>query len=168
MVKRNHKLICQNESRIDGHTLSKNTGKLPIAININGHKGNVLTDRKISSNSKNKSSQQTSGSLVTVYHQNIRGLKGKVNELLSQLHPTFPQVFCFSEHHMNQIELQHTFLDGYNLRVCYCRTSHMKGGVCIFVQNDVRCTNIDLGNYCKDKDFEVCAVKYTLAPKGYV
>jgi hypothetical protein len=90
MVTRNHKFICQNESRIDGQTLSKNnTGKLPIAININGHKGNVLTGRKISSNSKNKSSQQTSGSLVTVYHQNIRGLKGKVNELLSQLHPTF-------------------------------------------------------------------------------
>ena len=88
-----------------------------------------------------------------------------VNELLSQLHPTFPQVLCFSEHHMNQSELQHTFLDGYNLRVCYCRTSHIKGGVCIFVQNGIRCTNIDLGNYCKDKDFEVCACKIHFGTK---
>ena len=147
MVKENHKLISQNERRVDGQILSKiNTGKLPTAININGYKGNVSIDRKSSSNSKNKSSQQTSVLPITVYHQNIRGLKGKVNELLSQLYPTFPQVLCFSEHHMNQTELQHTFLDGYNLRVCYCRISHIKGGVCIYVQNGVRCTNIDLGN----------------------
>jgi len=85
MVKENHKLISQNERRIDGQTLSKiNIGKLPIAININGHKGNVSVDKKISSNSKTKSSQQTIGIPVTVYHQNIRGLKGKANELLSQ------------------------------------------------------------------------------------
>ena len=57
MVKENHKLISQNERRIDGQTLSKiNIGKLPIAININGHKGNVSVDKKISSNSKTKSS----------------------------------------------------------------------------------------------------------------
>jgi len=149
MVKENHKLISQNERRVDGQILRKiNTGKSPIAINVKGHKGNIQTDRKISSNSKNKSSQERSGLPVTVYHQNIRGLKGNANELLSQLHPTFPQVLCFSEHHMNQTELQHTFLEGYNLRVCYCRTSHIKGGVCIFVQNSVRCTNIDLGNRC--------------------
>ena len=80
MVKENHKLISQNERRVDGQILSKiNTGKLPTAINIIGYKGNVSIDRKISSNSKNKASQQTSGLPVTVYHQNIRGLKGKVN-----------------------------------------------------------------------------------------
>jgi len=47
MVKENHKLISQNERIIDGQTLSKiNIGKLRIAININGHKGNVSIDKK--------------------------------------------------------------------------------------------------------------------------
>ena len=58
MVKENHKLINQNEKRIDGQTLIENIiGKLPVTININGHKGNVSTDKKISSNSKSTSSQ---------------------------------------------------------------------------------------------------------------
>jgi len=35
----------------------------------------------------------------------------------------------------------------------------------IYVQNGVRCTNADLGNYCKDKDFEVCACKVYFGTK---
>jgi hypothetical protein len=37
------------------------------------------------------------------------------NELLSQLYPTFPQVLCFSKHHMNYLELQQIYFDGYSL-----------------------------------------------------
>jgi len=33
---------------------------------------------------------------LTVYHQNIRGLRGKPNELISQLYPPFPHVLCIS------------------------------------------------------------------------
>jgi len=57
-----------------------------------------------------------------------------MNEL-SQLSLSLPQVLCLSEHHMNQVELQHTFVDSYNLGASYCRTSHVKGGVCIFLQD---------------------------------
>jgi len=34
-----------------------------------------------------------------------------------------------------------------------------KGGLCIFVQESLRYVRIDLEKYCKDKDFEVCAIK---------
>jgi hypothetical protein len=37
---------------------------------------------------------------LTVFHQNIRGLRGNLNELISHLHPTPPHVLCLSEHHM--------------------------------------------------------------------
>ena len=56
-------------------------------------------------------------------------MRGKANELLSQLYPTFPHILCLSEHHMNHSELQQPFFDNYKLGVSYCRTLYEKGGV---------------------------------------
>jgi len=96
---------------------------------------------------------------LTIYHQNVRGFRGKANELLSQLYPNFPHILCLSEHHMNHLELQQTFFDNYKLGISYCRTLYEKGGVSIFVQESLRYVKTDLEKYCKDKDFEVCAIK---------
>jgi hypothetical protein len=41
---------------------------------------------------------------------------------------------------------------------CYCRKSKHKGGVCIFVHNSIKFTSLDVGDYCIDQDFEVCAI----------
>jgi len=60
---------------------------------------------------------------------------------------------------MNHLELQQTFFDNYKLGVSYCRTLYEKGGVSIFVQESLTYVKIDLEKYCKDKDFEVCAIK---------
>jgi hypothetical protein len=92
-------------------------------------------------------------------------LRGKTNELLSQLYPTLPHILCLSEHHMNHLELQQTFLDSYKSGVSYCRTLYKKGGVCIFVQESVKYVSIDLEGHCKDKDFEICAIKTYLNTK---
>jgi hypothetical protein len=100
--------------------------------------------------------------LLTVYHQNIRGLRGKELELLSQLYPTLPHVLCFSEHHMNYLQLQQTFLESYNLGDGYCRSLYAKGGVFILVQEKLKFARTDLTKFCKDKDIEVCAVKICL------
>jgi exonuclease III len=86
--------------------------------------------------------------------------------LLRQIYPTFPQILCLSEHHMNDLELQQAFLDNYKLGVSYCRTLYEKRGVCIFVQESLRYVRTDLENYCKDKDFEVCAIKIYLNTKS--
>jgi hypothetical protein len=60
---------------------------------------------------------------------------------------------------MNHLELQQTFIDNYKLGVSYCRTLYEEGGVCIFVQESLRLVKINLEKYCKDKHFEVCAIK---------
>ena len=60
---------------------------------------------------------------------------------------------------MNHLELQQTFFDNYKLGVSYCRTLYEKEGVCIFVQESLRYVKIYLEKYCKEKEFEVCAVK---------
>jgi len=59
---------------------------------------------------------------------------------------------------MNHLESKQTFFDNYKLGFSYCRPLYEKGGVCIFVQESLRYVRIGLEKYCKDKDFEVCAI----------
>jgi exonuclease III len=98
-----------------------------------------------------------------IFHQNIRGLRGKANERLSHLHPAFPHILHLTEHHMNLMELQLLNIDSYKLGANYCRTMYEKGGVCIYLHTNLNFVNIDLNKYCKDKDFEVCTVKLNLS-----
>jgi len=85
---------------------------------------NSCTKLPLNPKSKFKLSHAQSSLLpLTVFHQNIRGLRGKTNVLISQLYPTFPHMLCISEHHMNHLELQQTFLDNYKIGASYCRNS---------------------------------------------
>jgi len=66
---------------------SENTS-LSDSSNILTTYQNLSTEVPPKSKSKTKSPPQLKGSVpLTVYHQSIRGLRGKVNELLSQLYP---------------------------------------------------------------------------------
>lgn len=96
---------------------------------------------------------------MIVYHQNIRGLKHKTNELLRALCPDFPHILCLTEHHLNSLELNNITIDHYNLGAVYCRKSLSKGGVCIFVYKSLNFININLDKFCLDQVIEVCAVK---------
>jgi hypothetical protein len=139
------------------------SGNLPKLIGGNIRNGKIFFTGNGKIKSQNKSFYQTKGVVsLTVYHQNVSGLKGKVNELLSQLYPTLPHVLCLSEHHMNYLEFQHTSLDCYRLGAGYCRTSYAKGDVCILIQDKIRFLSIDLAKFCKDKDFKACAIKIYL------
>ena len=96
-----------------------------------------------------------------IYHQNIRSLRRKSHELLCHLYPDFPHIICLTEHHMHLFEYRHISMAGYTTGAQFCRTLHDKGGVIIYVQNNLKFTNIDLNDYCKEKDFETCAIKLT-------
>jgi len=63
---------------------------------------------------------------------------------------------------MNCLELQQTYTDCYSLAAYYCRTFYEKGGVCTYVHESLNFASIDLKIYCKDRDFEVCALKLYL------
>ena len=152
MVNENHNLVNQSEKSVGGVS-NNNLGNSPTLICVNSCREKTLLVSSGNTKSQNKSLHQLRGSVpLTVYHQNVRGLRGKANEQLSQLYLTFPHVLCLSEHHMNYLELQQTFLDE-------------KGGVCILVQENLRYVSINLAKYSKDKDFEVCAIKIYLNTK---
>jgi hypothetical protein len=48
---------------------------------------------------------------LKIYHQNIRGLQCETNELIGHFHPDFPQLLCFTEHHMKMGGTTTTFYE---------------------------------------------------------
>ena len=99
------------------------------------------------------------GNSFSIYHQNIRSLRDKHQEVLSHLFPNLPQVICFTEHHLKAHELQNIHMEQYTLGAQFCRTNHAQGGVVIYTRNSLNAAPIDLSKYCKEKDIEICAVK---------
>jgi len=97
-----------------------------------------------------------------VYHQNIRSLRRKSDELLCHLYPDLPHIICRTEHHMNILGHSYINVEGYTAGAQFCRVLHEKGGVIIYVLNNLKYTNIDLSEYCKEKDFETFALKLTI------
>jgi hypothetical protein len=85
----------------------------------------VEADNHIAYNFCNKNRsyciQQSTIKFLKVYHQNIRGLKFKIDELLNILCPDFPHVLCLSENRMTYIQMTSITVDYYNLGAVYCR-----------------------------------------------
>jgi hypothetical protein len=67
-----------------------------------------------------------------------------------------PQVLCFSEHHMIENKLSLVNIENYSLRSNFSRGRYQKGGVCIFICNDVCFSHVDLYNYFVEKILETC------------
>jgi exonuclease III len=101
----------------------------------------------------------TTNNSLKIYHQNISGLKYKVNELLSFLYPDLPHIICLTEHHLNHLEMNSTVIENYKLGGSFCRRSTLKGGTCIFVLNHLNHITLNIETNCSDFDIEVCAAK---------
>jgi len=99
---------------------------------------------------------------LKIYHQNIRGLRCKTNELIDHLHPILPLILCFTEHHGHLEELKQFFMYEHNLAAYFCRTTYAKRGVCKYVHKTLKIKSVDIENYCKEKDLEACAIKLNL------
>jgi hypothetical protein len=97
--------------------------------------------------------KSTKHKILKGFHQNIQGLKNKRNELISSLYSATPHVLCLTEHNMKRQELKNC-----RLGAKYCRQS-MEKGVSIFVQKNLKFTNVYIEEYCLYKDTEACALK---------
>jgi exonuclease III len=110
----------------------------------------------------NLTKQIHSKNLFKIFHQNIRGLKSKVDELSNSLSPDYPHIMCLTEHHSKDYEIDNLPIDHYKLGSKYCRIKYKNGGVCIFTHEDLEFSTIPLDKYCIEKDIEVCAVKLNI------
>jgi len=91
---------------------------------------------------------------LKIFHQNIRSLRYKMNELLCHLNHASPHILCITEHHLRHEELAALHAGNYVLGSSYSRKSKHKGGVCIFVHKSLKFTPLVVDEYCTDQHFE--------------
>jgi exonuclease III len=96
-----------------------------------------------------------------VYHQNIRSVKPKKDELSIFLleECNSPDIVCISEHHMHEIELLNFSILGYKLATGFSWKLYKNGGVCILVKDNISYQTVDVQDMCIEKTFEACAIK---------
>jgi exonuclease III len=63
------------------------------------------------------------------------------------------------EDHLDYPDSDHTYTEYYSLGAEYCRQALKQVGVCIFVHKKLTFSNVNLNEFCKQQDLEVCAVK---------
>jgi hypothetical protein len=97
---------------------------------------------------------------LIIYHQNmsVNKKKDELNIMLQEFQD-LPHLICLSEHHMRKEEILDSSFPGYKLANSFCREKNFRGGVCILARNDVIYQPIDLNKLCKEKTFEISAVK---------
>ena len=97
----------------------------------------------------------------SVFHQNIRGLSNKTDELLGTITPRFPHVLFLTEHHCKEQEIESLTIENYILAAKFCRLKPKQGGTCIFVHDSLPFANINLQEFSLEQDIEICAVNIT-------
>jgi exonuclease III len=105
---------------------------------------------------------------LTILHQNIHGLKGKIDEFVLSIVSDMPHLICLSEHHLKCKEMEVAHIPNYKLGAKYCKSSLKCGGVWIYIRKNMKCTNISLLKYYKEQDLEIVAVKLKLAFKSVI
>jgi hypothetical protein len=96
----------------------------------------------------------------TILHQNIRGISNKIHEFLNSIiSPNAPKVICLTEHHLRTEEIRNVNSEQYTLGASFSRQTYSHGGVCVFVPKNLQFNTINLDQYNKEKDLEICALK---------
>ena len=125
-------------------------------------KTNLKTNKSIPKDKQKNNSYEGSAvteNLFRVYHQNIRGLKGKINELELSFLELKPHIICITKHHLKDHEIDITNIPNYKLGAKYCRTKLKNGGVTIYIHDSLNFTTINLQKYTKEQDLEICATQ---------
>jgi hypothetical protein len=97
--------------------------------------------------------------IITIFHQNVRSLRYKTNELLCCIQDDPPHILCFTEHHLQYSELVLLHFENYTLGAHYCRNTKHMGCVGMYIQENIPFTCLEIGNYCKDQDIEICGTQ---------
>lgn len=75
----------------------------------------------------------------TVYHINIQSIRQKCDVLNAFLIDKNYDIVCITEHWLSYDEVDSIHFDGYRVMSCFCRTSHIHGGVLILARESVAC-----------------------------
>lgn len=123
--------------------------------------GNVSQDshdRNCPSSNNSSNYDTINQKKIIIYHQNIRGIINKADELLLSFTSELPHIICLSEHHLKEYEISSILLEQYVLANKYCRKNFKQGGVCIYVRENIQFKKINNIVNCKEKDLEMCGI----------
>jgi hypothetical protein len=96
---------------------------------------------------------------LTIFHQNIRGIRNKIDEFLISLSANEPQIICLLEHHLKTEEIDKLNVYQYTIGTSFCRQHYSCGEVCIMVHKNIQFIPINLNLFNKEKDLEISALK---------
>jgi len=105
----------------------------------------------------------TRNEALTLYHQNICGLRRQINELSMSFYIHTPHILCFSEHYLKHTQRNFILFEKYILGAEHCRQFFDGGWVCIFIHKALKFSTINLHEFCKDNDLEVCTILLELS-----
>jgi hypothetical protein len=125
---------------------------------------NFYSDFKFNLPSYNivNSDLKDSSNNLKVYHQNIRGLRGKLSQLSNILYSELPHIIYINECHHKGFEMEMMSIECYKLGTKFCRQQYKSGRVCIFAHESIDFDVISTHCICKEKDLERCAFKINL------
>ena len=104
---------------------------------------------------------------LKIFHQNIRGISHKTDEILISLAHNFPNVLCLTEHHLRTGEITKVKLGQYSLGAHFCRQTYKQGGVSIYVSNGIQYNTINFNQYNRE-DLETCALKIRVLTNSFI
>jgi len=122
-------------------------------INSCSSQCNQLTNGTIYNSKTNKPKQYISNPIncpnnFKIFHQNVRGLANKTDELLLSVSDINPHILCITEHHLRSEEINNINLGQFK-----------QGGASIFLLNNIMYEITDLNQFNKEKDLEICVLK---------
>jgi exonuclease III len=99
---------------------------------------------------------------LEVYHENVRGLKGKLSLLSQFLDSELAHIVCITEHHLKDQDMDLAQIEHYKLGAKFCRQQYKNGGTSIFVHESLNDDIITTDHICKEKNIEICTIKLNL------
>lgn len=88
-------------------------------------------------------------------------MNNKIDDLSLLLHQNPFDIICLCEHWLKDSEIKSVNLYNYNLASHFSRNVHIHGGVCIFLDKNVRYKIIDVSQFCTEFHIELCAIELT-------
>ena len=115
----------------------------------------------------NLSYDDCNASKFMIVHQNTWGISNKIDEFLISVSPNAPQVICLTEHRLQTEEIENVDFGQFSSEAAFCRKTHKHGGVCIYVSKNLQFNTINLDQYKKEKDLEICALKLHILSSSF-
>jgi hypothetical protein len=95
----------------------------------------------------------------------MRWVSNKIDEFLNSLSSSAPQIISLTEHHLRTEEINNVNFVPYTLAASFCRQTCSYRGVWVFFPMNNPLYTINIDQYNKEKNLEICALELNIIIK---